>query len=138
MQIKDNTIFIPGATSGIGLALALALQEKGNTVIVGGRRVELLEKIAREHPGIGTVVVDTTDPASIRAAAAAVLAEHPDLDVLVTMAGIMRVEDWTRSGVADGAAEIVTTNLLGPIRLIDAFIDHLRTRPSATRASRSS
>ena len=132
MDIKDNTIFIPGATSGIGLALALALQEKGNTVIVGGRRTELLDRIADEHPGIGTVVIDTTDPASITAAAATVVAEHPELNVLVTMAGIMRVEDWTRSGVAESAAETVTTNLLGPIRLIDAFIDHLRTRPSAT------
>jgi short-subunit dehydrogenase involved in D-alanine esterification of teichoic acids len=138
MQIKDNTIFIPGATSGIGLALALALREKGNTVIVGGRRAELLEQIASEHPGIGTVTIDTTDPASIRAAAATVLAEHPDLNVLITMAGIMRVEDWTRSGVAEGAAEIVTTNLLGPIRLIDAFIDHLRSRPSATIVTVSS
>jgi uncharacterized oxidoreductase len=138
MQIKDNTIFIPGATSGIGLALAVALQDKGNTVIVGGRRTELLEQIAAEHPGIGTVAIDTADPASIRAAAATVLAEHPDLNVLVTMAGIMRIEDWTRGGAAEEAAEIVTTNLLGPIRLIDAFIDHLRTRPSATIVTVSS
>ena len=132
MQIKDNTIFIPGATSGIGLALALALQDKGNTVIIGGRRTGLLERISREHPGIDTVVIDTADPESIRTAAARVLADHPDLNVLVTMAGIMRVEDWTRAGVAEGAAEMVTTNLLGPIRLIDAFVDHLRTRPAAT------
>jgi uncharacterized oxidoreductase len=132
MQIKDNTVFIPGATSGIGLALALALHEKGNTVIVGGRRTELLEQIAHEHPGIDTVVIDTSDADSIRAAAARILVDHPDLDVLVTMAGVMRAEDWTRGGIAEGAAEIVTTNLLGPIRLIDAFIDHLRSRPSAT------
>jgi len=42
MNITGNTIFIPGSTSGIGLALALRLREKGNTVIVGGRRTELL------------------------------------------------------------------------------------------------
>ena len=65
MNISGNTIFIPGATSGIGLALALALQAKGNTVIVGGRRTELLEQIAAEHPGIDTVRIDTTDAASI-------------------------------------------------------------------------
>ena len=95
MRISGNTVFIPGATSGIGLALALRLQQAGNTVVVGGRRTELLDRIAAEHPGIGTVAIDTTDPASIERAAAAVLAEHPDLDVLVTMAGIMHVEDWT-------------------------------------------
>ena len=43
MNITGSTIFIPGSTSGIGLALALRLRAKGNTVIVGGRRTELLE-----------------------------------------------------------------------------------------------
>nr|WP_242686246.1 SDR family NAD(P)-dependent oxidoreductase [Aeromicrobium sp. IC_218] len=107
------------------------MQAKGATVVVGGRRTDLLEQIAAEH-GLGTVAIDTADPASITAAARQVVAEHPDLDVLVTMAGIMRAEDWTTSGFAEGAAEVVTTNLLGPIRLVDAFIDHLRTRPEAT------
>ena len=49
------------------------------------------------------------------------------------MAGIMRVEDWSSpAGFLDAAEAMVTTNLLGPIRLIGAFIDHLRSRPSAT------
>ena len=94
MNISGNTIFIPGSTSGIGLALALELQARGNTVIIGGRRADLLEQIAAEHPGIDTVEIDTADPASIDAAAKEVLARHPDLNVLITMAGIMRVEDW--------------------------------------------
>ncbi|MEZ0050180.1 NADP-dependent 3-hydroxy acid dehydrogenase YdfG [Mycobacterium sp. MAA66] len=42
VKITGNTVFIPGATSGIGLALALALQGRGNTVIIGGRRVDRL------------------------------------------------------------------------------------------------
>jgi uncharacterized oxidoreductase len=63
MNISGNTVFIPGSTSGIGLALALALQAKGNTVIIGGRRADLLERIAAEHPGLGTVQIDTSDPA---------------------------------------------------------------------------
>jgi len=133
MQITSNTVFIPGATSGIGLALALALQERGNTVIVGGRRAELLERIRAEHPGIDTVAIDTADPESIRVAARHVLDTHPDLNVLVTMAGIMRAEDWhTPEGFLATAEATVTTNLLGPIRLIGAFIEHLRTRPDAT------
>ena len=35
MNITGNTVFIPGSTSGIGLALAVALQDRGNTVIIG-------------------------------------------------------------------------------------------------------
>jgi uncharacterized oxidoreductase len=133
MRIDGNTIFIPGATSGIGLALALRLAEKGNTVVVGGRRTELLEQIAAEHPGLGTVAIDTSDPDSIATAAKEVLAAHPDLNVLVTMAGIMRAEDWTTpGGFVENAEQTVTTNLLGPIRLIGAFIEHLQTRPDAT------
>ncbi|MBB3674704.1 SDR family oxidoreductase [Modestobacter versicolor] len=132
MDIAGNTVFIPGATSGIGLALALRLQQEGNTVIVGGRRTALLEQIVAEHPGLHAVQIDTTDPVSIQRAAAQVLADHPDVDVLVTMAGIMRVEDWTTSQFLSSAEETVTTNLLGPIRLIAAFVEHLRSRPAAT------
>lgn len=133
MDITRNTIFIPGATSGIGLALALRLQERGNTVIVGGRREDRLAAIAAEHPGLRTVRIDTTDPGSIDEAAAAVLVAHPTLNVLITMAGIMRAEDWTTPArFLSTAEETVTTNILGPIRLIAAFIEHLRAQPAAT------
>ncbi|UOX90710.1 SDR family NAD(P)-dependent oxidoreductase [Amycolatopsis sp. FBCC-B4732] len=139
MDISGNTIFIPGATSGIGLALALALRERGNTVIVGGRRTELLERIAAEHPGVDTVRVDTADAASVPAAAKEVLDRHPGLNVLVTMAGVMRVEDWHRPETfLESAESVVTTNVLGPIRLIAAFVEHLRTRPDATIVTVSS
>jgi uncharacterized oxidoreductase len=133
MNISGNTVFIPGATSGIGLALATRLRDAGNTVILGGRRRALLDDIAAQHPGIDTVAIDTTDAEWIREAAASVIERHPDLNVIITMAGIMRVEDWsTPAGFLDAAETTVTTNILGPIRLIAAFIEHLRTRPDAT------
>ncbi|CAJ1511047.1 SDR family oxidoreductase [[Mycobacterium] burgundiense] len=133
MQISGNTIFIPGSTSGIGLALALALRAKGNTVIVGGRRAELLAEIAAQHPGLGTVQIDTTDPESVAAAAAEVIGRYPSLNVLIPMAGVMHIEDWRRPGSALALAEAtVTTNVLGPIRLIAAFIDHLQRQPDST------
>ena len=139
MNISGNTVFVPGATSGIGLALALELQARGNTVIVGGRRAGLLEQLAAEHPGLGTVPIDTTDTASIDSAAKEVLARYPDLNVLVTMAGIMRIEDWHQPGSFLASAEsVITTNVLGPIRLIAAFIEHLRAQPDATIVTVSS
>ena len=70
---------------------------------------------------------------SIDAAAKEVLAKHPDLNVLVTMAGIMRIEDWHKPESFLASAEaVLTTNVLGPIRLIGAFIEHLQAQPDAT------
>lgn len=133
MKISGNTIFIPGATSGIGLALAVALQDKGNKVIVGGRRQQLLDQIAAEHPGIDAVRIDTANADSIAAVATQVLAQHPDLNVLITMAGVMKIEDWhTPAGFLASAESTITTNVLGTIRLIAAFIEHLQTRPQST------
>ena len=139
MNISGNTVFIPGSTSGIGLALAVELQARGNTVIVGGRRADLLEQIAARHPGLDTVQIDSSDPASIDSAAKEVLARHPDLNVLVAMAGIMRIEDWRRPEEFLASAEsVITTNVLGPIRLIAAFIEHLQAQPDATIVTVSS
>ncbi|MBB4920873.1 SDR family oxidoreductase [Streptosporangium saharense] len=139
MNISGNTVFIPGSTSGIGLALALELEARGNRVIVGGRRADLLERIAAEHPGLDTVRIDTADPASIESAAKEVLTRHPDLNVLVTMAGIMRVEDWHRPQTfLASAEETITTNVLGPIRLIAAFVEHLQEQSDATIVTVSS
>ncbi len=133
MNISGNTIFIPGSTSGIGLALALALQTRGNTVIVGGRRHELLDEIVAHHPQLGAVQIDTSDPASIASATQHVLAHYPDLNVLITMAGIMHVEDWHHpESFLQSAEAVITTNVLGPIRLIAAFIEHLQQQPEAT------
>ena len=133
MNILGNTIFIPGSTSGIGLALALRLQAKGNTVIVGGRRKELLEQIAAEHPDIDTVQIDTADTASVRSAAGEVLVRHPDLNVVIAMAGILKVEDWHQPDTfLESAESVITTNVLGPIRLIAAFIEHLQKQAAAT------
>jgi short-subunit dehydrogenase involved in D-alanine esterification of teichoic acids len=139
MNITGNTIFIPGSTSGIGLALAVELRARGNAVIVGGRRAELLDQIAAEHPGIDTVQIDTADAASIEAAVKEVLDKHPDLNVLVAMAGIMRVEDWHQPETFLASAEsVITTNVLGPVRLIAAFIEHLQAQPDATIVTVSS
>lgn len=138
MQIDSSTVFIPGATSGIGLGLALRLRAAGSTVIVGGRRTERLEAIAAEHPGIGTVEIDTADPASILRARDEVVARYPGLDAVVLMAGIMEPEEFKEPASLEIAERTVVTNLLGPIRLVHAFLPQLRSRESATIVTVSS
>ncbi|MFG6502540.1 SDR family oxidoreductase [Microbacterium sp. P05] len=133
MNLSDaNTIFIPGATSGIGLDLALRLQSEGNTVIVGGRRTELLARIASEHPGIDTIQIDTADSNSIAAAASQLAESHPALNALITMAGIMEPEDLRDPASIEVAERTIAVNLLGPIRLVNAFLPGLLAQPKAT------
>ncbi len=132
MDTMNSTVFVTGGTSGIGLGLALRLRDAGSTVVVGGRRTDLLARIAEEHPGIGTQQLDVTDPASVAASAEAVTAAYPGLDGLVTTAGIMEPEDLTDPAHVDVAERTIATNLLGTIRSIDAFLPALRRQPRAT------
>ena len=131
MQLTGKTILMAGGTSGIGLGLALRLHAAGNRVIVAGRREEVLRRIAADHPGVDTAVLDIADPTSISAVRDQVLASHPELDVVVAMAGIMQPEDLRDPASIVTAERTVTTNLLGPIRLISAFVQHLESRPDA-------
>jgi uncharacterized oxidoreductase len=138
MDTSGKTVLVAGGTSGIGLGLALRLQAAGSTVVVAGRRQEELDRIAGKHPGIGTAVLDVTDPASVAACAATVTAAYPELDVLVAMAGIMLPEDLRDPAHLDTAERTVTTNLLGPMRLVSAFLPHLLQRPDAAVVTVSS
>jgi len=131
MKTTGNTILITGGTSGIGHGLALRLHEAGNTVIVAGRRKELLDQITTEYPGIESIVLDVTDPAAITRAADTLAASHPQLNVLINNAGIMLPENLLDPGSLPIAEDHITVNLLGTIRMTYAFVPHLVTKDDA-------
>ena len=111
MKMTANTIFITGGGSGIGRGLAEAFHKLGNQVIISGRRKSALD--------------ETTKAKQLTAA-------HPTLNVLINNAGIMLPD--TAADTQDDAQLVatVTTNLIGPLRVTSALIDHLKAQSSAT------
>jgi uncharacterized oxidoreductase len=131
MKPSGNTILITGGGSGIGAALAHRLHDAGNTIIVSGRRREALEEAIAGRDNMHALALDVEQPGAIAGFARRLVAEHPALNVLVNNAGIMRFEALDTARDLTDAEETVATNLLGPIRLTNALIDHLTTQPDA-------
>ncbi|MEH2919831.1 SDR family oxidoreductase [Samsonia erythrinae] len=138
MQLTGNTIIITGGGAGIGRELAWRFNDLGNTVIVTGRRLAPLQETIAGRENMHALALDIDDRTAIDTAVQQLVAEHPNLNILINNAGIMRYEDLrTQRGLDDAEAQIVT-NLLGPIRLTNALIDHLRRRPNAAVVNVSS
>ncbi|TDU03387.1 short-subunit dehydrogenase involved in D-alanine esterification of teichoic acids [Streptomyces sp. 846.5] len=130
MDISNRTVFIAGATSGIGLELARRFAAAGSAVIVGGRRTDLLDRLAAE--GFAAVPIDVTDQDSVDRARDTILRSHPGLDTIVTMSGVMIPEDLRDPAHFSAAEKTIDVNLLGTVRVIDAFTPHLIGRGTGT------
>jgi uncharacterized oxidoreductase len=131
MKLSGNTIFITGGGSGIGRGLAEALHKLGNKVIISGRRKGHLDATTKANPGMQSVELNVEDPASIAAVAQKLIADYPALNVLINNAGIMQIDNAAGVIEEDLLTSTVTTNLLGPIRMTSALIEHFKKQESA-------
>lgn len=138
MKPSGNTILITGGGSGIGAALAHRFHDQGNTVIIAGRRQEVLDAVCDGRENMHTMTLDVESASAISGFAERLVARHPDLNVLINNAGIMRSEVLDARRDLSDAEATITTNLLGPIRLTNALIDHLVARSDATIVNVSS
>jgi uncharacterized oxidoreductase len=139
MDTARDTVLITGGGTGIGRAFAEALHRKGAKVIIAGRRADVLAEVAAANPGMAYEVVNVADTASVEAFAAKVIAAHPDLNTVISNAGIMVPEDLSTGSFDWALAEqMIDINWWGTVRLAGAVLPHLLTRPSATFVTVSS
>ena len=133
MNFTGNTILITGGGSGIGRGLAEAFQRGGNQVVISGRRKSALDETTGANPGMKSLTLDIEDPDSIASFARQLSKDFPTLNAVIHNAGIMRPEDL-RAGQPDlsDAEAIISTNLLGPIRLNAALLPLLQKQPQST------
>jgi uncharacterized oxidoreductase len=131
MKLEQKTVLITGGTSGIGLQMAWQLLQRDNTVIVTGRDRQKLDAAERMLPKIHTFESDVSDPAAIVALHDRVLAQFPDLDVLVNNAGIMRNLNLNDDRDLNDVTREIDINLSGTVRMVQQFLPQLKTRPGA-------
>jgi short-subunit dehydrogenase len=128
MRFAGKTVWITGASSGIGQALAEAFAAEGAALILSGRRREALEAVAGGLGGEAMVLpFETTDWAVLPGAVESAWDWRGSVDILVNNAGISQ-----RSLAIDTAPEvydrIITVDLLAPIRLTQLLLPKLAAR----------
>jgi NADP-dependent 3-hydroxy acid dehydrogenase YdfG len=127
---RDKVVWITGAGSGIGRAVAGMFAAEGATLILIGRRADKLKSVREEACASGgqaeTLVLDVCRRGEVEAAAAALIQRHQRVDVLVNNAGlnvrgrklaVLTGEDWD---------QVIETNLTGAFNMIHAVLPPMR------------
>ena len=104
MQMRSNTILIAGERFRHWPGLAEAFHKLGNQVVVAGRRAELLRQVCSANPGMSHVVLDVTNPESLRSVVGQVTARFPELNCVIANAGVQRVHNFDRDEPVDDRA----------------------------------
>lgn len=135
MKRSGNTLLITGGGTGIGLALAERFMKNGNTVIVCGRRENVLQDAKDKIPGLITRVCNLEEASDRLALFDWVTANYPEVNVLVNNAGIQQRFNVLKSDARDNWAYFskeIATNLEAPFHLTMLFAPYLATKESAT------
>lgn len=115
-RLNDRVAVVTGASSGLGVAFAIALAEAGANVVLGGRRVDRLDDTRRLVEGLGrraiTVKTDVTNPKDCIALADLAWKEFGQLDILINNAGLGLSVPASRE-TPEQFREVVDTNLMG-------------------------
>ena len=130
-NIQGKVVVITGASSGLGAATARYLSEQGAKVVLGARRVDRLESLAKELalPDGAVVQTDVTDSDQVKRLVDRAVALHGRVDVILNNAGLMphsplergKIEDWNR---------MIDVNLTGVLYGVAAALPHMKAQKS--------
>lgn len=127
--IKDKVVIITGASSGMGEAAAKHLAELGATVVLGARRTEKIEKLAKDIQETGgkalSVTVDTTNLEQVKNLVDTAVQQFGRVDVIINNAGIMPLSPMDRINVAEWNT-MIDVNIKGVLNGIAAVLPYMK------------
>ena len=130
MTVTDRLVWITGASSGIGEALAYDLSHRGARLVLSSRREDALEDVRQRcaHPDRHVVQpLDLAEPPSLKAAAGAVRADVGPVDVLVNNGGISQRGTAAETDM-DAVRRIMEVNFFGAVELTKAVLPDMQRR----------
>ncbi len=129
--IQDKVVVITGASSGLGEATARLLSAQGAKVVLGARRIDRLQALAKELglPEDAVVRTDVTDASQVKSLVDTAVQLHDRIDVILNNAGLMpqslfeklKVDDWDR---------MVDVNIKGVLYGIAAALPYMTAQKS--------
>ena len=125
-----KTVWLVGASTGIGRATATALHAAGARVVVSARGREALDRFVSEHPGSDAIALDATDRDAMRDAAQHIARVHGRIDLAMYCAGTykpMRAPAFE----LDVALQHVQVNYVGALYMLDAVLPVLQAQAKA-------
>jgi NADP-dependent 3-hydroxy acid dehydrogenase YdfG len=130
--LSGKVAWVTGAGSGMGLSGAQRLAAAGATVIMSGRRADVLEREAeaiRKAGGKAEVeALDVSDAVSVQSVAQSILARHDRVDILVNSAGLNNPQrSWSNQTVASWD-QVIRVNLDGTFYCTHAVLPSMRAR----------
>jgi short-subunit dehydrogenase involved in D-alanine esterification of teichoic acids len=137
MELSGRKVLITGASSGVGHALAQRLAARGCRLVLSGRNLDRLARVAKETGGVA-LPADLALRGEVARVVAEISAAHADLSVLINNAGIQlnyglgeTAQEQPEHLVTNIEQEVIT-NLVAPMQLAALLLPQLRARAART------